>query len=153
MPFCAFVSDQQMSLRLKAILESLAPDNSYVVSLYPAPIRQLATCDIGWGNVNNPHGRRRNSENATSTHSAFLTKCRICQSEGAHQKGVLSPARSRHVQTPANLSSCCRKFIGEFTWRARRYWVGWRPVGRGRNRLCRPWSHGNGDGREPRSQR
>src|SRR5258705_10616033 len=74
MPFCAFVSDQQKSLCLKAILESLAPDNSYVISLYPAPIRQLATCDIGWGNVNNPQGGRRNSEHADSTHSAFLLR-------------------------------------------------------------------------------
>jgi hypothetical protein len=37
-PFCAFVSDQQMSLGLKTVLERLASDKSDVVSLYAAPI-------------------------------------------------------------------------------------------------------------------
>src|ERR687892_116495 len=74
MPFCAFVSDQQMSLCLKAIFESLAPGNSYVVSLYPAPIRQMATCDIGRGNRDNRQRGRRNTGGADSTHCALLMR-------------------------------------------------------------------------------
>jgi len=52
MTFCAFVSDQQMSSSLKAVFESLAPGNLYRVRLYCAPIRKLATSDIGRRNFN-----------------------------------------------------------------------------------------------------
>src|SRR5437879_12455656 len=50
----------------------LAPDNSYVVSLYRAPIRQSATRDIGRGNCDNRQRGRRNTGNADSAHNAFL---------------------------------------------------------------------------------
>src|SRR5438045_210569 len=60
MSFCAFVSDQQMSSCLKAILERLAPGNLDVVCQYCAPIRQSTTGDIGRGNFNNlPRGGRK----------------------------------------------------------------------------------------------
>src|ERR1700722_1991133 len=49
--FGAFVSDQQMSSRMKAVFERLAPGNSDVVCLYCAPMRQSATGDIGGRNV------------------------------------------------------------------------------------------------------
>jgi hypothetical protein len=45
--FCALVSNQQMSSRLKTVFESLTPGNSDVVSLYGAPMRQSAVSDIG----------------------------------------------------------------------------------------------------------
>src|SRR3954469_10695703 len=70
MSFRAFVGDKQMSSCLKAILESLAPGNPYVVCLYGAPIRQSATGDIGRGNFNNrPRGgRKAGKADADSTH-------------------------------------------------------------------------------------
>src|SRR6266478_9768247 len=49
--FRAFVSDQQMSSRLKAVFESFAPGNSHVVRLYCAPSRLSAAGDIRRRNV------------------------------------------------------------------------------------------------------
>jgi hypothetical protein len=52
MSFGPFVSNQQMSSRLKAVLEGPAPDHLYRVRLDCSPIRQSAADNIGRRNFN-----------------------------------------------------------------------------------------------------
>src|ERR1700733_9292697 len=52
MSFGPLVSDQQMSLCSKAVLDGAAPGNLYGICLDSSPIRQSAVNDIGWRNLN-----------------------------------------------------------------------------------------------------
>src|SRR5712691_1084523 len=66
-----------MSSSLKAVFESLAPGNLYRVRLYCAPIRELATSDIGRRNFNDRsrRGGKTRKANADVTHSCSPDTC------------------------------------------------------------------------------
>jgi hypothetical protein len=70
-PFCAFVSDQQMAPSLKGVFESLASGNLYRVRLYDTPIRQSATRDIVRRDLDDRSRRGKNPGKA----DADITHC------------------------------------------------------------------------------
>src|SRR5882757_9627953 len=88
-----------MSSCLKAILESLAPGNPYVVGLYCAPIRQSATSDIGRGNFNN------RSRRGGKTGKAGADSAHCCSPDA----GIDSRPR------PASFSTGCMPYDGGIT--------------------------------------
>src|SRR3981081_3550675 len=96
---------------LKAIFESLAPGNPYVVCLYCAPIRQSATSAVRGGDFNNRlrEGRKTRRADADTTHCcspdagigscprpAFLPPARM-----ANDGGITPPTK------PCFSLACC----------------------------------------------